>query len=258
MIPFQNSWGFTTRSIGVMIMIHGDDKGLVMPPKVAPIQIIIVPIPFKETLENDGSSTNLYTKCEEIRQLLIEKKNLRVEVDTRDVYTPGWKYNHWELKGVPLRFEIGPKDLAKNQVRVVRRDNGLKMDIPMNELVIKIPLLLDQIHIEMLEKARQKRNERIKRVTKWEDFVPALQEGCMVLTPFCNEIEWEEIVKTKSRQESLELMGMEEEAENTATSAAAKTLCIPFEFNQGTIDPTLKCVISGKPAKVWILWGRSY
>lgn len=253
LIPYQNSWGFTTRSLGVMIMIHGDDKGLVLPPRVAPVQVIVVPIPFKDKDEID----EIFSKADEISKLLLSV-GVRVEVDSRRVYTPGWKYNYWELKGVPLRFELGPKDIAKQQVRVVRRDNGEKQDIPVVELAAKIPALLEQIQHDMLERARAERNTRIKRVTEWKDFVPALQEGCMVLTPFCNETEWEETVKTKSREESLALMGLAEEAENTATSAAAKTLCIPFEENVGEIDSSLKCFVSGKPAKCWILWGRSY
>ncbi|TYZ66754.1 hypothetical protein PybrP1_013093 [[Pythium] brassicae (nom. inval.)] len=253
LIPYQNSWGFTTRSLGVMIMVHGDDKGLVLPPRVAPVQVIVVPIPFKDKDEID----ELFAQADAISQLLLGV-GVRIEVDSRRVYTPGWKYNHWELKGVPLRFELGPKDLAKQQVRVVRRDNGAKVDLPVAELATAIPALLEQIQRDMLERARGERDARVKRVTEWADFVPALQEGCMVLTPFCNETEWEETVKTKSREESLALMGLAEEAENTATSAAAKTLCIPFEHNAGEMPSDLKCFVSGKPAKCWILWGRSY
>ncbi|KAF1775257.1 Prolyl-tRNA synthetase, class II [Phytophthora cactorum] len=244
LIPWQNSWGFTTRSLGVMIMVHGDDKGLVLPPRVAPTQVIVVPIPFKNQ--------------DEIVAKLTEA-GVRIEADKRRVYTPGWKYNHWELKGVPLRFEVGPKDIAKKQVRVVRRDNGAKEDIPEAELATRIPALLEQIQQDMLERATAQRDSHIHEVTDWKDFVPCLQDGCMALTPFCNEIEWEEIVKTKSREESLALMGLEDEAENTATSAAAKTLCIPFKKNEeNPVAADTKCFISGKPAKCWVLWGRSY
>ncbi|KAJ0402967.1 hypothetical protein P43SY_009224 [Pythium insidiosum] len=253
LIPYQNSWGFTTRSLGVMIMVHGDDKGLVLPPRVAPLQVIVVPIPYKDKDEINA----MHRKAEDIKRLL-EASNVRIDVDLRSVYTPGWKFNHWELKGVPLRFELGPKDLVKEQVRVVRRDTGEKTDIAIAELPTKIPALLEQIQKDMLARAREERDNRIKKVTEWKDFVPALQQGCMVLTPFCNETEWEEIVKTKSREESLALMGLAEEAENTATSAAAKTLCIPFEHNDKPLQEDLKCFVSGKPAKVWILWGRSY
>ncbi|OWZ10856.1 Proline-tRNA ligase [Phytophthora megakarya] len=254
LIPYQNSWGFTTRSIGVMIMVHGDDKGLVLPPRVAPTQVIVVPIPFK----NQDEVEEIFAKADEIVSTLTAA-GVRIEADKRRVYTPGWKYNHWELKGVPLRFEVGPKDIAKKQVRVVRRDNGAKEDIPEADLATRIPALLEQIQKDMLERATAERDHHIREVTEWKDFVPALQEGCMVLTPFCNEVEWEETVKTKSREESLALMGLEDEAENTATSAAAKTLCIPYKKNdENPVTADTKCFISGKPAKCWVLWGRSY
>lgn len=254
LIPWQNSWGFTTRSLGVMIMVHGDDKGLVLPPRVAPTQVIVVPIPFKNQDEVD----EIFAKADEIVAKL-SAVGVRIEADKRRVYTPGWKYNHWELKGVPLRFEVGPKDMAKKQVRVVRRDNGAKEDIPEAELATRIPALLEEIQQNMLDRATAQRDSHIREVTEWKDFVPTLQDGCMALTPFCNELEWEETVKDKSRDESLSLMGLEDEAENTATSAAAKTLCIPYEKNaKSPVTADMKCFISGKPAKCWVLWGRSY
>ncbi|CCI39602.1 unnamed protein product [Albugo candida] len=253
LIPFQTSWGFTTRSIGIMIMVHGDDKGLVLPPRIAPLQVIIVPIPYKDQQEIDEISNQANKVCE-----LLKSVGVRVQVDDRQVYTPGWKYNFWELKGVPLRFEIGPKDLMSHQVRVVRRDNGVKTDVPVSKLSTLIPALLEEIQSDMLARARHKRDSHIQTVTEWNDFVSALSQGNMILTPFCNEVEWEEVVKTKSRQESLALMGLEDEAENTATSAAAKTLCNPFDNNEQPFDESLRCFISGKPAKTWTLWGRSY
>uniref|UniRef100_M4B7C6 proline--tRNA ligase n=1 Tax=Hyaloperonospora arabidopsidis (strain Emoy2) TaxID=559515 RepID=M4B7C6_HYAAE len=254
LIPWQNSWGFTTRSLGVMIMVHGDDKGLVLPPRVAPTQVVIVPIPY----QNQDEIDEIFEKADEIVANL-SGAGVRVEADKRRVYTPGWKYNYWELKGVPLRVEVGPKDIAKKQVRVVRRDNGVKEDILEVELATRIPALLEQVQKDMLERATAERDSHIREVMDWKEFVPALQDGCMVLTPFCDEVEWEEIVKTKSREESLALMGMEEEADNTATSAAAKTLCIPFKKNEESpVTADTKCFISGKPAKCWVLWGRSY
>ncbi|ETV83722.1 proline-tRNA ligase [Aphanomyces astaci] len=252
-IPYQNSWGFTTRSIGVMVMLHGDDKGLVLPPRVAPIQVVVVPIPVKDKDETDA----LFAQGDVLHDIL-RKVGVRVEVDHRRIYTPGWKYNHWELKGVPLRFELGPKDVAKSQVRVVRRDNNDKVDIPFTDLAAKIPALLDQIQADMLARARTERDSRIKVVTEWKDFVKTIAEGNMVLTPFCNEKEWEEQVKARSRDESLALLGEDGEADNTATSVAAKSLCLPFEHNELPIEDGVKCFISGQPAKCWILWGRSY
>lgn len=250
-IPYQNSWGFTTRSIGVMIMVHGDDKGLVLPPRISPVQAVIVPIPFKK------NEDLIYDKATVVEKILRDA-GVRVEVDQRRIYTPGWKYNHWELKGVPLRFELGPRDVEKEQVRVVRRDNAEKLDIAWADLADRIPKLLQQIQTEMLQRATKERDERIRKVDRWDQFVPTLQDGCMALTPFCNETEWEENVKNKSREESLELSGQEEEAENAATSVAAKTLCMPFEENKLPIPPGTKCFVSGKDATCYVLWGRSY
>lgn len=254
LIPWQNSWGFTTRSIGVMVMVHGDDQGLVLPPRVAPLQVIIVPIPYQNQTQVD----EMFAKADVLVTSLTHV-GVRIEADKRRVYTPGWKYNYWELKGVPLRFELGPKDIAKQQVRVVRRDNGVKEDIAESDLATRIPALLEEIQHDMLQRATAVRDRHLREITEWKDFVPCLHEGCMALTPFCNETEWEEIVKTKSRTESLTLMGLEDEAENTATSAAAKTLCIPYQKNEvSPVTSDTKCFISGKPAKCWVLWGRSY
>lgn len=117
-IPWQTSWGLTTRTIGVCVMVHGDDKGLVLPPRVAPLQVIICPIAMKNVEYGD-----LLEYAESIKKVL-KLAGLRVDVDARQNYTPGWKFNHWEQKGVPIRMEVGPRDLSAKQVRVVRRDDG--------------------------------------------------------------------------------------------------------------------------------------
>ncbi|CAI9774250.1 unnamed protein product [Fraxinus pennsylvanica] len=153
---WQNSWAYTTRTIGVMIMVHGDDKGLVLPPKIASIQ----------TLNESG---------------------IRAEVDSRDNYSPGWKYSNWEMKGVPLRIEIGPKDLANNQVRAVRRDNSAKIDIPMANLVEQVNDLLNDIQKSLFEVAKQKRDACIHTVNTWEEFAEALIQKKMILAPWCDE-----------------------------------------------------------------------
>ena len=250
-IPYQNSWGFTTRSIGVMIMVHGDDKGLVLPPRVAPIQVVIVPIRMKIKDEELGAESVRITD-------LLKEADIRVQLDDRRDRNPGWKYNHYELKGVPLRMELGPRDLEKCQVVVVRRDTGKKYEIAFADLSTAIPALLVTMQQEMLARAVAKRDSCIIRVTKWDEFVPVLQNKCMALTPFCNETEWEEEVKKKSKEESLLLNGLEDEEENTATSSGAKTLCIPYSENETPMPPGTACFISGKPATHWVLWGRSY
>lgn len=110
-------------------------------------------------------------------------------------YTPGWKFNHWEQKGVPIRIEVGPRDFANKQCRLVRRDNAEKQDIGFAEVAAVVPALLETIQASMLAAARAGRDEKVVQVTKWEDFVPALERQCLVLTPFCDEEEWEDKVK---------------------------------------------------------------
>jgi len=251
-IPWQTSWGFTTRSIGVMVMVHSDDKGLVLPPRIAPIQVVIVPITMS------GSDANKQrTVCADLAAQL-KAAGVRVEVDDRDNYNPGWKYNFWEMKGVPLRLELGPKDLEKGQVRMVRRDNNDKQDVPWCLVPQQVALLLVTSQHEMLARATAQRDAALKKVTDWKDFVPTIALGHLALTPFCNDeqaTEFEELVKDKSKAEALAAME-EEEDERCATPVAAKTLCIPFE--QPPLPEGTKCFISGKPATCWVLWGRSY
>eukprot|EP00292_Cryptomonas_paramecium_P033728 CAMPEP_0113717966 /NCGR_PEP_ID=MMETSP0038_2-20120614/34889_1 /TAXON_ID=2898 /ORGANISM="Cryptomonas paramecium" /LENGTH=709 /DNA_ID=CAMNT_0000645959 /DNA_START=20 /DNA_END=2149 /DNA_ORIENTATION=- /assembly_acc=CAM_ASM_000170 len=247
-IPWQNSWGLTTRTIGVMVMVHGDNQGLVLPPRIAPTQVIIIPVVYKDAAEE------VVNKANEVAALL-KARGVRCECDARNNYTAGWKYNHWEQKGVPIRLEIGPKDLVNSQVRMVRRLDNVKEDVKLAVLPFKIALELEEIQMRMLERARAERADRTIRVTEWKDFVPALDKGCMALTPFCCEVEWEDAAKKRSKEEKLEASGGVED-DRTAVSAAAKTLCIPFD--QPELPAGTKCFISGKPATAWVLWGRSY
>mmetsp|Transcript_11916 Transcript_11916/g.28539 ORF Transcript_11916/g.28539 Transcript_11916/m.28539 type:complete len:711 (+) Transcript_11916:317-2449(+) len=251
-IAWQTSWGLTTRTIGVMVMVHGDDKGLVMPPKVAPLQAVIVPIISKKlTVEiADPYCTSILKD--------LKKLGIRVKYDDRTMYNPGWKYNHWEQKGVPIRIEVGPMDIQKKQARIVIRHNGEKMDMPVEGLGSAIETKLEEIQKTMFEKALKARDEHIVQVTEWKDFVPNLELNNLVLTPWCGgeHKDWEEWVKKTSREESLKARGEELEDERTATSVAAKTLCIPFD--QPELPEGTKCIASGLPATCWCLWGRSY
>ena len=247
-IPWQTSWGLTTRTIGVMCMVHGDDKGLVMPPRVAPTQVIICPIVSKT-----ASNVDIKNYCEDIRSALL-KVDVRVEIDSRENYTPGWKYNHWEQKGVPVRIEVGPRDLANKSARLVRRDTGVKSDEPTDNLSAVLPALLDTIQKDLFIKAKAGRDEKLVTVTKWADFVPALENHCLVMTPWCKDSEWEDKVKEMSRNAALSEGEVEEDT--CATSVAAKTLCIPFD--QPDLPEGTKCFVSGLDAKCWVLWGRSY
>jgi len=145
---WQNSWGLTTRSIGIMILVHGDNKGLVMPPRVAPIQAVIVPIFFK-----DKDNAALKTKGKEIFDLLLAK-GFRVHFDDRENHNPGFKYNQWEMKGVPIRLELGPKDLSSGTICIVRRDTGAKeFGITYDQLAEKLQQVLDDIHKNLFEKS---------------------------------------------------------------------------------------------------------
>jgi prolyl-tRNA synthetase len=156
-------------------------------------------------------------------------------------------------------MEIGPRDLAANQCRLVRRDNGVKADSSREGIVGTISELLVTIQASMFAKAKEDRDAHIIIVRTWAEFVPALEKRCLVLTPFCDESEWEEKVKKMSRDEALR---GSVEAATTATSVAAKTLCKPFKDQSGFTCPELEegtmCFVSGLPAKAWTLWGRSY
>jgi prolyl-tRNA synthetase len=248
-IPWQTSWGLTTRSIGVAVMVHGDNKGLVLPPRVAPVQVVLVPIYIKDT---PGDMASLLAYTTEIKKTL-KAAGVRVTLDDRQNITPGWKFNHWEQKGVPLRLEVGPRDMASGQCRVVRRDNGEKADLSASNLGTVIPELLRTVHTDMFNRAKAKRDEKMCQVTTWADFMTALEKNCLVLTPFCDQEEWEEKVKVMSREESLR--GEAEEA-TCAVSVAAKTLCKPFD--QPELPAGTPCFVSGLPATTWVLWGRSY
>jgi len=251
-VVWQTSWGLTTRTIGVTIMVHGDDTGLVLPPRVAPLQCVIVPIHNKATpLEK------LVPYCEQMLKAL-QAKDVRVKFDDRLIYNPGWKYAHWEQKGVPLRIEVGPRDLEKQGARLVVRFDGEKIDVAGDDLVDTVVAKLDEVQRRMFEKAREFRDEHLVKVTEWKDFVPNLEKHNLVLTPWCGgeHQDWEEWVKDKSREESLASRGQDGEDEKSATSVAAKTLCIPFdqpELAEGTM-----CLASGLPATCWVMWGRSY
>ncbi|GAV69393.1 tRNA-synt_2b domain-containing protein/HGTP_anticodon domain-containing protein/ProRS-C_1 domain-containing protein [Cephalotus follicularis] len=231
---WQNSWAFTTRTIGVMVMVHGDDKGLVLPPKVASVQVIVIPVPYK-----DANTQGIFDACTATVDILC-KAGFRAEADFRDNYSPGWKYSHWEMKGVPLRIEIGPKDLVNDQVRAVRRDNGAKLDISRANLIEQVKEMLDSIQQSLFNAAKQKRDTCIAVAKTWDEFMVALSQKKMILAPWCDEEEVEKDVKARTKGE----MG------------AAKSLCSPFD--QPELPEGIVCFASGKPAKKWTYWGRSY
>jgi len=251
-IPWQTSWGITTRTIGVMVMVHGDDQGLVMPPAVSPLQVVIVPIVSKKV-----SYDTLGPYCEEI-QAKLEAAGLRVKYDDRTIYNPGWKFNHWEQKGVPVRIEVGPRDFDNKACRVCYRYNGEKEDKSADDALA--PFLagkMEEIQKAMFEKVKNERDDHLVKVHEWKDFTPNLEKGNLILTPWCGPEfqQEEEEVKDKSKAEGLERSGGEED-ERCAVSVAGKTLCIPFD--QPDLPEGTKCFYTGKVAKCWVLWGRSY
>jgi prolyl-tRNA synthetase len=225
-IPWQNSWGISTRMIGALVMTHGDDKGLVLPPRIAPIQIVIVPILFEKTKKQ------VLKECEKIKKDL--EKNYSVELDDREEYNPGWKFNEWELKGVPLRVEIGPKDLEKKQVVAVRRDNNKKEDVKITDINKKIKIILDDIQESLFKKAKDFLKNSIAETTKWKDFEKAIKDKKLVKAPFCGEVECEDWIKDKT--------------------GGATSRLIPLDSKK----PKGKCIHCDKEAEVSAYFSKSY
>src|SRR3989338_891170 len=188
-LPYQNSWGISTRTIGAVIMEHGDDKGVVIPPAIAPIHCVVIPILFGKHDEA------ILQKAKDIQKKL---KWLQVELDDRKGYTPGWKYNEWEMKGVPLRIEIGPKDIEKNCVVVIRRDTGEKQDVACKDIVSYVKACLEDIQKSMLRKSKERMAKSIVHPQNWEEVVKALDERKLVLGLFCGKIECEAGIKEKT------------------------------------------------------------
>ncbi|KAK6136401.1 hypothetical protein DH2020_029858 [Rehmannia glutinosa] len=231
---WQNSWAYTTRMLGLMVMVHGDDKGLVLPPKVASLQAIVIPVSYQ-----DANTDIIFDACATTVKLLNEA-GIHADADFRDNYSNGWKNSHWEMKGVPLRIEIGPEDLANNRVAVIRRDSLAKIDIPMADLVEKVKNMLHCIQQNLFDVAKQKRDSCIQVIHTWEEFVEALTKKKMVFAPWCDEEAVEKDVITRTN----------------GSMGAAKSLCSPLD--QPPIPKGTLCFASGKPAKKWTYWGRTY
>lgn len=226
-------------------MHHGDNKGLVLPPRVAHTQVVIIPIILK------GKEEKVINASEQIFSLL-KKSGVRTHIDDRDNYTPGWKYNHWELKGVPIRIEIGPKDVDNQKVVCVFRYNGEKTEVEWDNLAQKIPQFLDDIQKGMYDKAKAKFEAKIRKAEKWDEFMQYLNERNVVLTPWCEDRKCEEKIKERSGIESKQMASEGE----TQLTGQAKTLCVPLDAEP--ITEGLKCFHCQEPAKVRVFWGRSY
>ena len=188
---WQTSWGVSWRLIGAMIMIHGDDQGLVLPPKIAPTQVVIVPI-----YKNDDGKDKVLPKVEEIRKIL-ESKEIRVHVDDRRELSPGYKFNDWELKGVPIRIEIGPKDIEKQSVVIAKRYNREKSSLGFTEIE-KISTILDEIQIAMLKTAREQANVNSYVISDYNEFKSKIEKGGFFSAPWCGKAECEEKIKEET------------------------------------------------------------
>ena len=221
---YQTSWGMTTRLIGAVIMVHGDDNGLKLPPRVAPFQTVIIPI-----MQN---KPGVLDKANELAAAL-KAKGIRVKVDDTDK-RPGFKFSEQEMRGFPTRIEIGPKDIEAGTCIVARRDTGEKITVSLSEIETKLPEILDDIQKNMLETARKHRDTHTFSATNYEEFVDAINnKPGFVKAMWCGNVECENKIKD----------------DTTATSR-----CMPFE--QEKISDV--CVCCGKPAKALVYWGKAY
>ncbi len=189
---WQTSWGVSWRLIGGMIMTHGDDKGLVLPPKVAPIQVVIIPIYYsKEDKEN------VLQKACQIKDSL-SNNDIRVHLDDREQMTPGFKFNDWEMKGIPIRIEIGPKDIAKNQIVLARRHNQTKISLDIDGFTEKTLSELKNIQKEMFDAAKKILDERVVRVSEYQQFKKELENGKMLACSWCGNQTCEDKIKEET------------------------------------------------------------
>uniref|UniRef100_A0A8C7UAU4 Bifunctional glutamate/proline--tRNA ligase n=1 Tax=Oncorhynchus mykiss TaxID=8022 RepID=A0A8C7UAU4_ONCMY len=246
-LAYQNSWGITTRTIGVLTMVHGDNMGLVLPPKVACLQVIIIPCGITASLP-EAEKEVLLAQCSKYLARL-QRGEIRVKADLRENYSPGWKFNHWELKGVPIRLEVGPKDLKQGQCVAVRRDTGEKITLPEADTEKRLAQLLEDIQTNLFKRASDDLNKHMVVANSMEQFQRDLDQGRIVQIPFCGEIECEDwIKKTTAKDQDLE---------PGAPSMGAKSLCIPFKPLK-PLQPGQMCVSGKEAAQYYTLFGRSY
>ncbi|KAL7424289.1 hypothetical protein Q5752_001879 [Cryptotrichosporon argae] len=249
---FQNSWGLSTRTLGVMVMVHGDDQGLVLPPRVALQQVVIVPVGLSKSGNNDAT----YERCAAL-EAELRAGGIRAKADLRDGYTPGWKFNDWEMRGVPVRLEIGPRDIASKSALAVRRVDNHKEAWPLDGIVDTVKAQLDAIQKLMFDRALKTFEQRVRPVTVWDDIVPTLDAKCAVVLPWCEVEACEDAIKERTKSQANK--GQAEDAK--APSAGAKSLCIPFDQSRFGAFPdgdAQKCVQCGQKAKSWTMFGRSY
>ncbi|GCE11575.1 proline--tRNA ligase [Tengunoibacter tsumagoiensis] len=222
------SWGMSTRMIGGLIMVHGDKSGLILPPRLAPYQVVIVPIWRK-----DHEKAAVNELVDRVEKML--KGKVRVKVD-RSENTPGWKYNEWELRGVPLRMEIGPRDVQNNNVMLVRRDNRVKEPVSVDGLEIRLPQLLDEIQKALFQRALEFREQNTHTTESYDEFKQIIAEKRGFV-----RVKWAEDSKA-------------EQAIKEETRATVRV--IPFDQPEGGVQG--KCIYTGKPATCEAIFARSY
>jgi len=224
---WQTSWGVSTRLVGALVMAHGDDNGLVLPPRLAPIQVVIVPI-WKSDEEKALIREAAARAVEEL------KGAFRVRADLRDEVSPGWKYNEWELKGVPLRLEIGPRDLQKGQFMAVRRLDRRKTPVPQEALLTHVSSLLEEAQTEMLERARARLRDNTRDASDYESFKKEIETpGGFFRAHWCGSPECEQSIKNETK---------------------ATIRCIPLEGNK----EEGRCLRCGARSGEWVYLARAY
>lgn len=240
---FQNSWGLSTRSIGVAILVHSDNRGLVLPPKVAPIQVVIVPCGLsKNTSEEDKNK--VLGEAKRIEDLL-KGKGIRAKTDVAQNITPGHKFNYWEVRGVPLRIEIGPKDIENKKVYFSWRIDKTKKEMSSDNIVETVEKELDNIHQTMYYNAKILKDASMVEAATIEDLNIAVRGGKMATMDWCGSEECENEIKKTTE---------EKDAHGKISSTGAKSLCIPFSSNK----PTGKCKACTSEATCVGLFGRCY
>ncbi len=225
---WATSWGVSTRLIGALVMAHGDDEGLVLPPRIAPLQVVIVPI-----YKGDEQKGRIDNKVAEIKKQLSDL-GISVKYDDNDNARPGWKFAEYELKGVPVRMAIGQKDLDNNTVELARRDTKLKMNVNLDGIASYIKTLLDEIQLNLFTKAKAHRDTHITEVNSWDEFKKVLEEKGGFISAF-----WD---------------GSSETEEKIKDETKATIRCIPLNNPQ----EEGKCIYSGKPSKEKVLFAIAY
>jgi prolyl-tRNA synthetase len=233
---YATSWGVSTRLVGGVIMTHGDDKGLRLPPRLAPVQVVIVPIH-----RSDEERASVLEAATRVAHALdggagaVGSDKIRVKVDDREEHRPGYKFNEWELKGVPLRIEIGPREVGERKVALTRRDLGTKTVLGWDGLAEAVPQLLEQIQQELLEQAGAFREEHTFRPDSYEELIAIMRstEGGFAESGWCGDPACEERVKADSK---------------------ATLRLLPVE----PVVPDVPCVVCGRPAREWATWAVAY